>query len=90
MITFNKINELYAEVLYNDVKIGNVENHLQSKTFTLEISYVRLDLKHEQRKLIGTLAKKIYQRLERRKHKERICRKKLRNSILNSKFTVKQ
>jgi len=88
MITYNKINDLYAEVLLNGVKIGNVEKHRE--VFTLEISYLRVDVSHSNKKMIGTLAKKIYIRLERRKHKERICRKKLRNSILNSNFKIKE
>lgn len=67
MITFNKINDLYAEVLFNRVKIGNVEKHRD--TFTLEISYLRVDLSHSKRKMIGTLAKKIYTRLEARKQR---------------------
>ncbi len=62
MITYNKINDLYAEVLLNGVKIGNVEKHRE--VFTLEISYLRVDLKHSKRKMIGTLAKRIYTRLE--------------------------
>ena len=62
MITYNKINDLYAEIILNDIKIGFIEKH--SKYFTLEISYVRIDLKHSKRKLIGTLAEKIYKRLE--------------------------
>jgi len=70
MITFNKVNELYNEIIYNDIKIGHVEKH--SKHFTLEISYLRVDLKHSKRKLIGTIAKKIYLSLERRKAKARI------------------
>ena len=62
MITYNKINDLYAEVLLNGVKIGNVEKHRE--VFTLEISYLRCDVKHSKRKIIGTLAKRIYTRLE--------------------------
>ena len=62
MITYNKINDLYAEVLLNGVKIGNVEKHRE--VFTLEISYLRCDVKHSKRKMIGTLAKRIYTRLE--------------------------
>ena len=70
MITFNKVNELYNEIIYNDIKIGHVEKH--SKHFTLEISYMRCDLKHSKRKLIGELARKIYRRLEANKNKARI------------------
>ena len=62
MITYNKINDLYAEVLLNGVKIGNIEKHRE--VFTLEISYLRCDVKHSKRKMIGTLAKRIYTRLE--------------------------
>jgi len=62
MITYNKITDVHAEIILNDIKIGFIEKH--SKYFTLEISYVRLDLKHSKRKLIGTLAEKIYKRLE--------------------------
>jgi len=68
MVTFNKKTEQLADVLFNGVKIGHVERYGQ--TLTLEISYLRIDLSYSKRKLIGTLAKKIYTRLEARKQRE--------------------
>ena len=71
MITFNKINDLYAEVILDDIKIGHVER-LNKQTLALEISYQRIVLSYSKRKLIGELARKIYRRLEANKNKPRI------------------
>ena len=64
MISFNKKNEQLADVLLDGVKIGHIEFNPFEKMLTLEISYLRVDLSYSKKKMVGTLAKRIYTRLE--------------------------
>ena len=87
MIRYDKINDLYNDIYFNDIKIGHVER-LNKTTIALEISYQRMTLSYSNRKTVGTLAKKIYLRLEARKIREMEFNRKIKNSILRKEFKI--
>ena len=64
MITFNKKNEQLADVLLDGVKIGHIEFNPFEKMLTLEISYLRCNVKYLNKKIVPKLAKRLYRSLE--------------------------
>ena len=51
MITYEKINSEYSNILYNDSKVGRVEVYKYSKLYIVEIDYkrYRVQFEHKQR-----------------------------------------
>lgn len=85
MITFNKINQLYAEVLYNDVKVGNIEKY--TNIYTVEVKYLRMEFKHTDKHLIPRYIHKLYFRLQKEELKRGV---KMKKSILQTGFKIKE
>lgn len=55
MITFDKINDTYTEIYYNDSKVGRVEVYKFSKYYTIEVDYKRYRVQFEHKQRIPVL-----------------------------------
>ena len=68
MIKYNKINPLYAEILYDGVKVGTLENNINS--YALEILYSRIVIGKDHKRLITPLANKLYLKIKKREKRK--------------------
>ena len=86
MITFNKINEIQAEVLAEDYLFGILEKHTTGyKLFVLNtlVEFTEAEGKH-----IKDFCEKLYVKERARQRRTFIKEHKLRNSILKGDFNI--
>ena len=92
MITYEKINSEYSNILYNDSKVGRVEVYKYSKLYIVEIDYKRYRVQFEHKQRIPLLiqscikARKLLSEYEK-KHRDFWLSYHRKTKV---KFTVKE